>query len=44
VVENATVSQSALEVDVLTDPEVLGRLADAIKALVAFDAAAAAAA
>ena len=35
VVEDATVSQSALEVDVLTDPEVLGRLGDAVEALVA---------
>ena len=43
VVEAATVSQSALEVDVLTDPEVLGRLADAVQALVAYDAEAAAA-
>ena len=41
VVENATVSQSALEVDVLTDPDVLGRLGDAVRALVAYDAAAA---
>jgi len=43
VVEAATVSQSALEVDVLTDPEVLGRLADAVTALVEYDAEAAAA-
>jgi NAD(P)H-dependent FMN reductase len=41
VVESATVSQSALEVDVLTDPDVLGRLGDAVQALVAYDAAAA---
>jgi NAD(P)H-dependent FMN reductase len=41
VVHDATVSQSALEVDVLTDPDVLGRLGDAVQALVAYDAAAA---
>jgi NAD(P)H-dependent FMN reductase len=39
VVHDATVSQSALEVDVLTDPDVLGRLGDAVQALVAYDAA-----
>jgi NAD(P)H-dependent FMN reductase len=43
VVESATVSQSALEVDVLTDPEVLGRLRDAVTALVEYDAEAEAA-
>jgi NAD(P)H-dependent FMN reductase len=37
VVEDVTVSQSALEVDVLTDPEVLGRLRDAVTALVEYD-------
>src|SRR3954452_280034 len=36
VVEDVTVSQSAVEVDVLTDPEVLGRLQDAVARLVAF--------
>ena len=41
VVEDVTVSQSALEVDVLTDPEVLGRLRDAVTALVEYDAEAA---
>ena len=41
VVHDATVSQSALEVDVLTDAAVLGRLGDAVQALVAYDAAAA---
>ena len=44
VVEDVTVSQSALEVDVLTDPEVLARLRDAVATLVAYDAEAAAAA
>ena len=43
VVEDVTVSQSALEVDVLTDPEVLGRLRDAVTALVEYDTEAAAA-
>jgi len=43
VVEDVTVSQSALEVDVLTDPEVLGRLRDALTVLVEYDAEAAAA-
>ena len=43
VVEDVTVSQSALEVDVLTDPEVLGRLREAVTALVEYDAEAAAA-
>ena len=43
VVEDVTVSQSALEVDVLTDPEVLARLRAAVQTLVDYDAAAAAA-
>ena len=43
VVEDVTVSQSALEVDVLTDPEVLGRLRVALTVLVEYDAEAAAA-
>ncbi len=43
VVEDVTVSQSALEVDVLTDPEVRGRLNRAVAALVDFDAESAAA-
>lgn len=34
VVEDVTVSQSALEVDVLTDPDVLARLANAVRLLV----------
>ncbi len=38
VVEDVTVSQSALEVDVLTDPEVLARLHDAVQPLVDYDA------
>ena len=42
VVEDVTVSQSALEVDVLTDPEVLARLAAAVQTLVDHDADAAA--
>ena len=37
VVEDVTVSQSALEVDVLTDAEVLARLDGAIRALVEYD-------
>jgi NAD(P)H-dependent FMN reductase len=37
VLEDVVVSQSALEVDVLRDPEVLGRLRAAVEALVAFD-------
>jgi NAD(P)H-dependent FMN reductase len=37
VVEDVTVSQSALEVDVLTDPEVLARLGRAVQVLVEFD-------
>jgi NAD(P)H-dependent FMN reductase len=36
VVEDVTVSQSSVEVDVLTDPEVLGRLHDAVARLVDF--------
>jgi NAD(P)H-dependent FMN reductase len=36
VVEDVTVSQSALEVDVLTDPEVLGKLHGAVAKLVEF--------
>jgi NAD(P)H-dependent FMN reductase len=38
VVEDVTVSQSALEVDVLTDPEVLARLTNAVRLLVDYDA------
>ena len=36
VVEDVTVSQSSIDVDVLTDPEVLGRLRDAVARLVDF--------
>ena len=36
VVEDVTVSQSSIDVDVLADPEVLGRLRDAITTLVDF--------
>jgi NAD(P)H-dependent FMN reductase len=36
VVEDVTVSQSAIEVDVLTDPEILGKLHDAVAKLVEF--------
>ena len=43
VVEDVTISQSSIDVDVLTDPEVLGRLRDALTALVEYDAEAAAA-
>ncbi|NYD42493.1 NAD(P)H-dependent oxidoreductase [Nocardioides panaciterrulae] len=43
VVEDVTVSQSALEVDVLTDPEVRDRLDRAVAALVEFEAETAAA-
>lgn len=43
VVEDVTVSQSALEVDVLTDPEVLGRLTNAVRLLAEYDAETAAA-
>ena len=39
VVEDVTVSQSAIEVDVLTDPDVLARLRDAVATLVSYDAA-----
>lgn len=42
VVEEVLVSQSALEVDVLTDPEVLARLHQALRALVDYDVSAAA--
>jgi NAD(P)H-dependent FMN reductase len=38
VVEDVTVSQSALDVDVLTDPEVLARLTNAVRVLVDYDA------
>jgi NAD(P)H-dependent FMN reductase len=37
VVEDVTVSQAAVEVDVLNDPEVLGRLQDAVARLVGFE-------
>lgn len=43
-VEDVTVSQSALEVDVLTDPEVLARLTNAVQVLADYDADANAAA
>ena len=36
VVEDVTVSQSAIEVDVLTDPDVLGKLHAAVARLVDF--------
>ncbi|MCB0895037.1 MAG: NAD(P)H-dependent oxidoreductase [Nocardioides sp.] len=39
VVEDVTVSQSAVEVDVLTDPEVLDRLTRAVRTLVDYDVA-----
>jgi len=42
VVEDVTVSQSALAGDILADPEVLGRLAAAVQTLVDYDEAAAA--
>jgi len=42
VVEDVTVSQSALEVDVLTDPEVLDRLVAAVRTLAEYDEVAAA--
>jgi NAD(P)H-dependent FMN reductase len=42
VVEDVLVSQSSLEVDVLTDPEVLERLAAAVRTLVEYDATVAA--
>jgi NAD(P)H-dependent FMN reductase len=44
VVEDVTVSQSALEVDVLTDPDVLARLTNAVQLLVDYDPSAHAAA
>ncbi|MCW2795116.1 NADPH-dependent FMN reductase [Nocardioides sp.] len=37
IVEDVTVSQSAIGVDVLTDPEVLARLSDAMRKLVDFE-------
>jgi NAD(P)H-dependent FMN reductase len=43
VVEDVTVSQSSIEVDVLTDPEVLGKLHEAVARLVDFQQATAAA-
>jgi len=43
VVEDVTVSQSALDVDVLSDPDVLARLQRAVRTLVDFDEDAAAA-
>jgi NAD(P)H-dependent FMN reductase len=43
VLEDVTVSQSAIDVDVLTDPEVLARLAGAVRTLVDYDATTAAA-
>src|SRR3954470_12784503 len=43
VVEDVTVSEPSVEVDVLTDPEVLGRLHDAVTRLAAFEPEAAAA-
>ena len=43
VVEDITVSQSAVEVDVLTDPDVLARLHGAVRALADYDVAGAAA-
>ena len=42
VLEDVTVSQSAVEVDVLNDPEVLERLQRAVRTLVDYDSAAAA--
>ncbi len=39
VVEDVTVSQSAIEVDVLTDPDVLARLTNAVKLLAEYSAA-----
>ena len=38
VVEDVTVSQSAIDVDVLTDPDVLERLTNAVRLLVDYDA------
>lgn len=43
VVEDVTVSQSSIDVDVLADPDVLARLSDAVRTLVDFDADSAAA-
>ncbi len=43
VVEDVLVSQSALEVDVLTDTEVLGRLTGAVQTLAAYQPATSAA-
>ena len=43
VVEDVTVSQSSVEGDVLSDPEVLDRLSNAVRTLVEYDAATAAA-
>jgi len=40
VVEDVTVSQSALEVDVLTDPDVLARLTNAVQLLADYDVSA----
>ena len=40
VVEDVTVSQSAIEVDVLTDPDVLARLTNAVRLLADYDVAA----
>jgi NAD(P)H-dependent FMN reductase len=37
VVEDVTVSQSSIDVDVLTDPEILGKLHDAVARLVDFE-------
>ncbi|MFC7495835.1 MULTISPECIES: NAD(P)H-dependent oxidoreductase [unclassified Nocardioides] len=42
VVEDVTVSQSAIEVDVLTDPDVLARLTNAVRLLAAYESEAAA--
>ena len=44
VVEDVTVSQSAIEVDVLTDPDVLAKLTNAVQVLADYDAKAGAAA
>jgi NAD(P)H-dependent FMN reductase len=43
VVEDVTVSQPAVEVDVLTDPDVLDRLTNAVRTLVEYDVTTAAA-
>lgn len=43
VVEDVTVSQSSVDVDVLSDPQVLDRLARAVRTLVEYDAESAAA-